>query len=218
MDDLDDFDGQIDALEVSFGQATTVMAGFDQELRRMQQSLDATGQDMATLEKGMSRDLRKAFDGVVFDGMKLSDALNTLAQTMIDAAYRAALTPVTDQIGQAAASGLGGLLDGLFGFADGAGFAQGRVMPFANGGIVHGPVTFPMRGGRGLMGEAGPEAIMPLMRGADGKLGVRSADGTGAPVQITMNISTPNAESFQRSQGQIATQMSRAMARAQRNR
>ena len=84
------------------------------------------------------------------------------------------------------------------------------------GGVVRGPVTFPMRGGTGLMGEAGPEAIMPLSRGSDGKLGVR-AEG-GRAVHVVMNISTPDADSFRRSQSQIAAQMGRAMQRGQRNR
>ncbi|MBO9479323.1 phage tail tape measure protein, partial [Shimia sp. R11_0] len=154
MDDLEDFEGQVEALEGSLGQATAMVAGFDGELRRMQQALGATGQDMATLEKGIGRGLRKAFDGLAFDGMKLSDALQTLAQTMIDAAYRAALTPVVDQIGEAVSGGIGGLIADVLPFAKGAGFAQGRVMPFAQGGVVSGPVSFPMRGGRGLMGEA----------------------------------------------------------------
>ncbi|MGA9252609.1 MAG: phage tail tape measure protein, partial [Roseobacter sp.] len=73
-----------------------------------------------------------------------------------------------------------------------------------------------MRGGMGIMGEAGPEAIMPLARGADGKLGVRGAGGGGN--SIVMNITTPDAQSFQRSQGQIAAQMTRALSRGQRNR
>ncbi len=217
MDDLDAFEGQVDALEVSLGQATAMVAGFDGELRRMQQALDATGQDVASLEKGISRGLRKAFDGLVFDGMKLSDALERLAQSMIDAAYRGALKPVTDQIGQVVSSSIGGWMGDLLPFADGGAFTQGRVMPFANGGVVSGPVSFPMRGGRGLMGEAGPEAILPLSRGIDGKLGVRSQGG-GGPVQVVMNITTSDVEGFRRSQGQIATQMSRALGRAQRNR
>jgi len=66
------------------------------------------------------------------------------------------------------------------------------------------------------MGEAGPEAIMPLSRGADGKLGVRAQ--SGGSVNVTMNISTPDVQGFQRSQGQIATQMARALGRGQRNR
>jgi phage-related minor tail protein len=69
----------------------------------------------------------------------------------------------------------------------------------------------------GLMGEAGPEAIMPLARGPDGKLGVRGAGG-GGTVHVTMNVSTPDTEGFRRSQSQIAAQMSRALARGQRNR
>jgi len=91
------------------------------------------------------------------------------------------------------------------------------VRPFASGGVVSGPVAFPMRGGAGLMGEAGPEAIMPLSRGPDGKLGVRAAGG-GAPVNVVMNVSTPDADSFRRSQGQIAAQLGRVIGRGQRNR
>ena len=109
------------------------------------------------------------------------------------------------------------LFNGLFQFADGGSFAQGRVTPFANGGVVSGPTTFPMRGGTGLMGEAGPEAIMPLSRGADGKLGVRT-EGGGRPVQVVMNISTPDVGGFQRSRSQIAAQMSRALGQGSRNR
>ncbi|MBO9401729.1 phage tail tape measure protein [Shimia sp. R9_3] len=217
MDDFDAFDGEIEALEGSLGDAAAMVAGFDGALRRMQQSLSATGQDAASLEKSMNRGLRKAFDGLVFDGAKLSDALSNLAQSMVNAAYRSAAQPVQDQLGQVITSGVGSFLGDLLPFADGAGFTQGRVMPFANGGVVSGPVSFPMRGGRGLMGEAGPEAILPLSRGPDGKLGVRSAQGA-APVRVVVNVSTPDAESFQRSKGQIATQMSRALARAQRNR
>jgi len=66
------------------------------------------------------------------------------------------------------------------------------------------------------MGEAGPEAIMPLARGADGRLGVRS-EGGGRPVSVVMNISTPDVEGFQRSQSQIAAQVTRVMARGRRN-
>jgi tape measure domain-containing protein len=57
-----------------------------------------------------------------------------------------------------------------------ADFAQNSIQPFATGGIVTRPTFFKYaKGGEmqnGLMGEAGPEAIMPLKRGADGKLGV----------------------------------------------
>ncbi len=213
---IDGFEAQVDALEESLGQTAVVAANFDTELRAVRQTLAATGQDVKTLERGLSKGLRQAFDGVVFDGMKLSDALEQVARSLMNTAYNAALNPVMDSIGGAVANGIGSLVQGILPFADGAGFAQGRVMPFAAGGVVAAPTYFPMRGGTGLMGEAGPEAIMPLARGADGKLGVRG--GGGAPVNVVMNIQTPDAESFRRSQAQIAAQMGRALGRGQRNR
>jgi phage-related minor tail protein len=90
-------------------------------------------------------------------------------------------------------------------------------MPFARGGVVSQPTSFPMRNGRGLMGEAGPEAIMPLARGADGRLGVQTAGG-GRAVNVTVNVTTPDVAGFARSQSQIAAQMGRALARGERNR
>ncbi len=219
MTDRDGFDelgGRAEALEDSLGAAAGMTADFDAELRRMRVSLAGTGRDMAVLEKGLSRGLRRAFDGVVFDGLKLSDALETVARSMIQTSYSAAIRPVANHFGGLLARGVGSLVEGILPFADGAAFSQGRVTPFASGGIVSGPVRFPMRGGVGLMGEAGPEAIMPLARGPDGKLGVRA--GGGGSVNVVMNITTPDVQGFQRSQGQIAAAMGRALGRGNRNR
>jgi len=64
--------------------------------------------------------------------------------------------------------------------ANGNAFSGGNIVPYADGGVVGSPTTFPMAGGRtGLMGEAGPEAIMPLKRGKNGKLGVQAEGGAG---------------------------------------
>lgn len=216
QDGFDELGDRAEALEDSLGAAAGMAADFDGELRRMRASLAGTGRDIATLEKGLSKGLRRAFDGVVFDGMKLSDALETVARSMIQTTYSAAIKPVTNHFGGLLAKGVGGLVEGLLPFGDGGAFSQGRVTPFASGGVVSGPVSFPMRGGMGLMGEAGPEAIMPLARGADGKLGVRG--GGGGAVNVVMNITTPDVQGFQRSQGQIAAQMSRALGRGNRNR
>jgi phage-related minor tail protein len=219
MSDLERMDELSDAatqMGDSVGDATQLIGQFSGELLRMRGTLAATGQDVATLERGMSSGLRKAFDGVVFDGAKLSDALKTVANSMIDATYNAAIKPIANHAGGLLAHGVGSLVQGILRFADGAPFSQGRVMPFANGGIVSSTTPFGMRGGMGVMGEAGPEAIMPLARGPDGKLGVRGAGG-GA-TNIVMNITTPDVQGFNRSQNQIAAQMSRALGRGNRNR
>ncbi|MCC1493416.1 phage tail tape measure protein [Cognatishimia sp. F0-27] len=218
LDGIDDLEVQIEALETAMGGAVGMAAQFDAELKRIHQSFSAAGQGAARLQTTLSSGLGRAIDGVVLDGMKLSDALGEVAKSMINAAYRAAVKPVTDHVGGLIAGSIGSVFGGLSPFADGGSFSQGRVMPFANGGVVTGPVTFPMRGGTGLMGEAGPEAIMPLTRGADGKLGVRAQGGSGSGVSIVMNIQTPDARSFERSQSQIAAQMSRALSIGSRNR
>ncbi len=214
---FDDLQERGEALGDALGDAATMASAFDGQMRRIRAAFEETGKDVATLERGMSGGLRKAFDGVVLDGMNLSGALDVLKNSMIRTAYSAAIKPVTDHFGGMLANGVGGLVQGILPFADGGSFSQGRVMPFANGGIVNSPTMFPMRGGTGLMGEAGPEAIMPLARGADGKLGVRTQGG-GRAVNVVMNISTPDVQGFRRSQGQIAAQMSRALGRGNRNR
>jgi phage-related minor tail protein len=77
------------------------------------------------------------------------------------------------------------------GFADGGAFSGGsQVQAYADGGVVGGPTFFPMSGGKtGLMGEAGPEAIMPLKRGANGKLGVQMEGSSGGAINIVQNFS-----------------------------
>ncbi|MEO0357134.1 MAG: phage tail tape measure protein [Pseudomonadota bacterium] len=193
-------------------QATDVVAAFNSELGQLQETVTRTQYDVGTLEKGLSTGLRRAIDGVVLDGRGLSDAFKSLGMTMANMAYDAAMKPVTAQLGRM----MGGLVDSIMPFADGGVISQGRVVPFAKGGVVGGPTTFPMSGATGLMGEAGPEAIMPLTRGADGRLGVAAQGGRGG-VNITMNIQTPDVASFQRSQSQIAASMQRAMSRGGRN-
>ncbi|WP_223421630.1 phage tail tape measure protein [Tateyamaria pelophila] len=215
-DEIEALDSQTDGLRQTLDETSVMVTSFDSELRRMRESLAATGKDVANVEKGLSRGLRKAFDDLVFDGASLADALDGLATSMMNTTFNAAMRPVTDQVGGLLASGVGGLMQGLLPFADGAPFSQGRVMPFASGGIVSSATPFGMRGGMGVMGEAGPEAIMPLARGTDGKLGVRGSGGSSPT--IVMNITTPDVQGFARSQNQIAAQMSRALGRGNRNR
>ena len=207
---MDDFDDD------QFGVAADDAARLTGEIRQMRLAFAETFKEATNLDRGLSNGLRKAFDGLAFDGLKLSDALSMVARNMIDTAYAAAIKPVANGFGSAIADGISGLVAGVMPFKDGTTFSQGRVMPFALGGVVSGATTFPMRGGTGLMGEAGPEAIMPLSRGADGRLGVRTQGGGG--VNVTMNISTPDVRGFERSQGQIAARVARAIGQGNRNR
>lgn len=216
MTEIADLTDQIAALEATLGATVGLVSAFDGELSKMKDSLVFTGKEVGALSSGFSNGLRQAFDGVVFDGMKLSDALKGIAKSMADTVLNVAMKPVQSAVGGFLASGVNALLSGMMPFEKGGSFSQGRVMPFAKGGVVSSPTNFPMRGATGLMGEAGPEAIMPLARGADGRLGVAAAGG-GRPVTVVMNIQTPDVRGFQRSQTQIAAQAMRALSRGQRN-
>ncbi|MCA0433502.1 MAG: phage tail tape measure protein [Proteobacteria bacterium] len=158
-----------------------------QELRQEMEGLN-------TLADSFGQKLVTSLAGAVIHGRKLSDVFRGLALSMANQALGQALRP------------LGNLLGGAL---------AGRATPFAAGGIVNSPVLFPLAQGAGLMGEAGPEAIMPLARGSDGKLGVRG--GGGRAVQVTINIATPDVASFRQAQGQIAAQLARAVTRGERN-
>lgn len=215
IESLDEFDDQVAALEGSLQGASSLAAGFSSEIERMGATFDKVNADVSGLSSGMSRGLRRSLDGIVYGSMNMQEALESLQKSMLDTVYDAAVSPLTDHIGGLLGQGLGTVMNAFLPFAQGGAFTQGRVTPFANGGIVNSPTAFPMRGGTGLMGEAGPEAIMPLTRGPGGKLGVR-AEGHGRAVNIVMNVSTPDVEGFRRSQGQIAAQLGRALGRGQR--
>ncbi|RIA01115.1 phage tail tape measure protein [Cereibacter sphaeroides] len=215
MADIESLEEQVAALESTLGSAAGMTASFENELARMRDAMVFTSREVDRLSSGMGTGLRRAFDGVLFDGMKLSDAMQGLVQSISRTVYSVAMKPVQDAVSGFLTSGLNSILGGLMPFARGGAFSQGRVMPFARGGVVAGATPFAMRGATGLMGEAGPEAILPLARGADGRLGVQA--GGGRAVQVVMNVATPDVQGFERSRGQIAAQVSRMLARGQRN-
>jgi phage-related minor tail protein len=66
------------------------------------------------------------------------------------------------------------------------------------------------------MGERGAEAIMPLARGGDGRLGVIAQSANARPVAITVNIAATDIDSVRRSEAQLTGALARAVARGQR--
>ena len=126
----------------------------------------------------------------------------------------------------------GGLFGGGQAFAPGALYANGGVFSSANdniqrfasggaftNGVYSSPTLFRFANGGvpslGVMGEAGPEAVMPLTRGSDGKLGVRSQGGGGSNVTINQNMTFTNADPA--TKAQIIAYVDRSNARTEHN-
>lgn len=184
------------------------------------------GLDAAALEAAVARtsaDLERAAERfsttvvgglrqAVLEGKRLDGVLAAAARSISASVLKAALKP----LGETLLGGAGGLGTSILGAAAaGAVKTAGNLLPFAEGGVIGAPATFPLGGGRtGLAGEAGPEAILPLARGPDGRLGVSA--GGGAAVHVTMTVNTPDAESFRRSEAQVTAMLARAVGRGRR--
>ncbi len=180
--------------------------------------LDLNGADRALDELTRKADafggaLSSALKSATIDGRGLDGVLRTLGNRMVSIAFDAGTRPL-DRLVSSSISGLTGSLSRVMPFAKGG--IPGRVTAFADGGVVGGPSLFPMPGGDvGLMGEAGAEAILPLQRGADGRLGVASGGGA-QPVQVIFNVTTPDAASFSKSEAQLTAMLARAVGRGRR--
>lgn len=151
--------------------------------------------------KGFITDMRQGLQ----DGKSLWESFGDAALNVLDKiANKLMDMAINDLFSGGNSSGgflsaIGGIIGSLFGGAGGGGgadaimglfnakgnaFNRGNVIPFARGGIVSSPTIFPMARGMGLMGEAGPEAVMPLSRGRNGNLGVTMHGGSQQSVVV----------------------------------
>lgn len=196
-----------------------------------------TGQVYSTaleLQGGFGGDVASTFAAQDLAGVKAQlDGINASAQNVAASltktfsnasassrAFSATLSGVTSALTQSLSNagagllnqGLSSILNGLTGGAS----VGASVAPFAEGGIVASPTFFGSGNSLGLMGERGAEAILPLARGPNGQLGVAASDGGARSQPIVVNIHAQDADSFRKSEGQVAAALARAVARGRR--
>ncbi len=159
------------------------------------------------LAKGFGASIDAALNGAIVYGRNFDDVLSQLGLRLSSLALSAAFKPLE----QSLFSGF----QSMFADPNAVATAAAGIKPFASGGVISTPSFFPMGSNIGLAGERGAEAIMPLARGADGKLGV--AAQTSAPLSGTLYVSTPDAASFRRSESYLSGMIARAVARGDRS-
>lgn len=157
-------------------------------------------ENLKRLSRSIGSELTQALQQAVFSSRSLSDTLRGLALGISRDIFSASVQPLQRGV----TASISGLLNDFIGSA----------LPFAKGGVVQGPTLFGAGGGLGIMGEAGAEAIMPLSRDVNGRLGVQIQGGRVPVVNVT--IQTPNPESFKASTGQVTATLARAVAQGQR--
>jgi len=150
----------------------------------------------------ISSELNDAFMSMIDGSASVSDAFRNMM-------YNILKSVIEQNITQPAANAITGLIGGLFGGGSGSLFggaswsANGNIVgssgiqAFAKGGVVGSPTMFKHGGGLGVMGEAGPEAIMPLKRGSNGKLGVQvdgGNSGNGGNITVNNNINVVGSD------------------------
>ena len=182
--------------------------------KERQRVLEEARQQQESLSNSMASSFGDAFTSVVDGTKSMGDAFRDMAKDIIKQLFEVLVVKrLVGSAEQGKESGLAGLIvKGLASFqADGGAWQGGsQIKAYANGGVVGGPTYFPMAGGKtGLMGEAGPEAIMPLKRGANGKLGVQTDGGSQGNVVVnqSFNFSANGDDSVKKLIAQAAPQI-----------
>jgi len=184
---LNDELSKVDAGSARFVQLQEAILGAQDRLTELAGTFPELKKQTDDIGKDIGLTFSSAFEDAVVSGKKFSDILKGIGDDLLRLLVRKSITePIVGAIGGV---NWGSLLAGFLGSAKGNAFGPSGVIPFATGGIVNSPTLFGFAGGRtGMMGEAGPEAILPLKRGRDGKLGVQSAGMGGVVINQTINV------------------------------
>jgi len=195
----DIFTGTENAPATYFREGTKSVEEFSESITKsfgsqMQSKLKTFTDSIKTVQESMA--------DVVVKGIKgMEDALVTFVTTGKLSFRSLANSIIADMarvaIQQMITKPFTNFLDGLFGNANGNAFVDGKVEKYAYGGVVKKPTLFPMANGMGLMGEAGAEAILPLRRGSNGKLGVQSTGGGFGNIVVNVDASGSSVEGSQ---------------------
>ena len=195
----DIFTGTENAPATYFREGTKSVEEFSESITKsfgsqMQTKLKTFTDSIKTVQESMA--------DVVVKGIKgMEDALVTFVTTGKLSFRSLANSIIADMariaIQQMITKPFTNFLDGLFGNANGNAFVDGKVEKYAYGGVVKKPTLFPMANGIGLMGEAGAEAILPLRRGSNGKLGVQSTGGGFGNIVVNVDASGSSVEGSQ---------------------
>ena len=146
-----------------------LLSGKPAKIKDLNDELTETQKLFGSIKDIVATGLTNAITGLIDGTKSLGESLSGVLKQIGSLFLRAGI----GSFGVGGAAGTG-LLGALFS-AKGNVFAHNNVVPFAYGGVVNKPTVFPMANGMGVMGEAGPEAIMPLKRGRGGRLGVEVA-------------------------------------------
>jgi phage-related minor tail protein len=182
-------------------------------------TIDRLTKELSQSATQFGRSISSAFAQGIIEGRRFEDVLRGVGKSMTESLLKSALAPAQGMLSTLISSGANSLLNLVRGSVGLRLFGSGKpsVMPFADGGVIASPAYFPLGRGLGLMGERGAEAIMPLSRGPDGKLGVRAGGAeAGRPLSVIVQVTTPDADSFRRSEAQVSAAIARAVARGSR--
>jgi TP901 family phage tail tape measure protein len=147
------------------------LSDFDAAFQELDAKAKAQADKMNDIYKGIGDSIQSGVVDALTAAVDGTKSLAEVASATLKDIGSMFLKLGVNQLFNSLGSG-GGFLGKLFGSAKGNIIAQNKIVPFAKGGIVGEPTIFPLGNGTGLMGEAGPEAIMPLKRGPGGRLGV----------------------------------------------
>jgi len=173
----------IKSLGVEFvNQNPEIVNGLETQIQQIDE-MTQREQQIKSFGETLKNSLGDAFLSIVDGSKSASDAFRDMARLVLKQAFELlVIKPILNSI--FGGGGGGGFLSALFS-ANGNAFEQGgKVTAYANGGVVSAPTAFQHSGGLGVMGEAGPEAIMPLKRGKNGKLGVQMEGGNQGNVTV----------------------------------